>query len=71
MIPDAIKKALDTFAEKLRGLFTSSVTIDELTPVPVTQAERMVSFQPKGRVIRMSYRKKKSQQRNWSKWKSR
>lgn len=65
----AAKEVVKRLIGRLRGVFAPTDVPDRLVPMSMIPVERVATLQPRERVIAVSYRKKKRQQKNWSKWK--
>lgn len=69
MLAKAINNFHNRFGSKIRGLFKLPSSSNRLIPLTIIPVGKVVTMQSEERVLSISYRKKKTQQKNWSKWK--
>lgn len=65
----AVRNVVHKWIGIIRNVLSPKRMQAQVIVLPVRPAEREITQQSKDHVIRLSYRKKKSQQQNWRKWK--
>lgn len=64
-----IKQAFKKLARRLRGVIAPQAFSNNYDPIHIAPLPKVVTVQSRERVISLGYRKSKSQQKNWRKWK--